>query len=342
MSQEQNVEQRSLHCAILGLPAELLCEHILSHLNATSLVCVEMSCRFFRVGTACAASLPEQAAYRKLSTSCGNAEARQFQLFSWKQRLWFEENLADFDVGLLSRAGVSTGFSLPDCEGSISTVAMKNQLGPKLLVSSLTTLDRPLLKWRLRVTGNAAVEFGVVPSSLAKVHLALHKGSGASRIGGYKRRRKGRGDPIGFCSLTTGGSTLPFKAAVNEGCIVEIEAHRDHVHYLITNPPTIQHPAFKHIDALPADHDDERQHDSCSVSREVRLQHAIFPDCAYRLAATCWANAQLEVVPRFSPSLSMQDHNLDSCFDGCHQIQSGHVNTAMVMPGGSVSQTGLM
>lgn len=82
----------------------------------------------------------------------------------------------------------------------------------------------------------------------------------------------------------------------------------------------------------------------CSVPREVRLQHAIFPDCAYHLAATCWANAQLEVVPRFPPSLgaNMQDHNLDSCFDGCHQTQSGHVNTAIVMPGGSVSQTGFM
>ena len=82
----------------------------------------------------------------------------------------------------------------------------------------------------------------------------------------------------------------------------------------------------------------------CSVQKEVRLQHAIFPDCSYRLASTCWANAQLEVVPRFSTNLgaNMQDHNLDSCFDGCHQTQSGHMNTAIVMPGGSVSQTGLM
>ncbi|DBB16040.1 TPA: hypothetical protein ACH3X3_003406 [Trebouxia sp. C0006] len=222
---------------------------------------------------------------------------------------------------------------------------MQNQLGPKLLVSSLTTHDRPVLKWRLRVTGNAAVEFGVVPSSLAKVHLALHKGSGASRAGGYKRRRKGRGDPIGFCSITTGGSTLPFKAAVNEGCIVDVEAHRDQVHYLITNPPAVRHPAFKHNGyALSADHVDEAQHDSCSVPSEVRLQHAIFPDCAYRLAATCWANAQLEVVPRFSTNFgaNSQDPNLDSCFDGCHETQSGHMNTAVVMPGGSVSQTGLM
>ncbi len=80
----------------------------------------------------------------------------------------------------------------------------------------------------------------------------------------------------------------------------------------------------------------------CSVPNGVRLQHAIFPDCAYRLAATCWANAQLQVVPRFSPSPNVQDPNLDTCFDGCHETQSGHMNTAIVMPGGSVFQTGLM
>lgn len=79
MSQDQDVEQRSLHCAIVGLPAELLCEQILSHLTANSLAYVEMSCRFFRFGTARAASLPEQAAYRKLTASCGNAETQHFQ-----------------------------------------------------------------------------------------------------------------------------------------------------------------------------------------------------------------------------------------------------------------------
>ena len=30
-----------------------------------------------------------------------------YRLFSWKQRLWFEENLADFDADLLARAGES-------------------------------------------------------------------------------------------------------------------------------------------------------------------------------------------------------------------------------------------
>lgn len=71
--------------------------------------------------------------------------------------------------GVSAVVGISRSFSLPDCKGAISKVSMQNQLGPKLLVSSLTTHDRPVLKWRLRVTGNAAVEFGVVPSSLAVI-----------------------------------------------------------------------------------------------------------------------------------------------------------------------------
>ncbi len=57
---------------------------------------------------------------------------------------------------------------------------------------------------------------------------------------------------------------LHLQAAVNEGCIVEIEAHRDHVHYLITIAPAIRHPVVKHMGyALQADHVDEAQHDSC-------------------------------------------------------------------------------
>ena len=82
----------------------------------------------------------------------------------------------------------------------------------------------------------------------------------------------------------------------------------------------------------------------CSVPSEVRLQHALFPDCAYRLVATCLANAPLAVVRRLSSKVgaNVQDPNPDSCFDGCHETQSGHMNTAVVMPGGSVSQTGLM
>lgn len=39
-------------------------------------------------------------------------------------------------------------------------------MGPKLLVSDFSTKESPVLRWRLRVKGNTAVEFGVVPLSL--------------------------------------------------------------------------------------------------------------------------------------------------------------------------------
>lgn len=39
-------------------------------------------------------------------------------------------------------------------------------MGPKLLVSDTSTADQPVLRWRLVVRGNTAVEFGVVPLCL--------------------------------------------------------------------------------------------------------------------------------------------------------------------------------
>ena len=39
-------------------------------------------------------------------------------------------------------------------------------MGPKLLVSDLSTADQPVLRWRLAVRGNTAVEFGVVPLNM--------------------------------------------------------------------------------------------------------------------------------------------------------------------------------
>lgn len=48
-------------------------------------------------------------------------------------------------------------------------------MGPKLLLSDISTRDQPVLRWRLRVRGNTAVEFGVVPADLPPCHTALHK-----------------------------------------------------------------------------------------------------------------------------------------------------------------------
>ena len=39
-------------------------------------------------------------------------------------------------------------------------------LGPKMLVSDLSSSRQSIMQWKLRVKGNTAVEFGVVPVSL--------------------------------------------------------------------------------------------------------------------------------------------------------------------------------
>ncbi len=38
--------------------------------------------------------------------------------------------------------------------------------GPRMLLSDLSTGDTPVLRWRLQLRGNNAVEFGVVPVDL--------------------------------------------------------------------------------------------------------------------------------------------------------------------------------
>lgn len=50
-------------------------------------------------------------------------------------------------------------------------------MGPKLLISDASTATQRTIRWRLRVCGNTAVEFGVVPTDPAWCHRhsTLHK-----------------------------------------------------------------------------------------------------------------------------------------------------------------------
>ncbi len=80
----------------------------------------------------------------------------------------------------------------------------------------------------------------------------------------------------------------------------------------------------------------------CSVPREVRFQHDILPDCAYRLASTCWANGQLEVISSFTScqDIAAPDTKVDDVhFDSNNAAHAGHADTSLVVPGGSVTQT---
>lgn len=56
-------------------------------------------------------------------------------------------------------------FLPPSSEDSFLHIKLEG-MGPKLLVSDVSTADQPLLRWRLAVRGNTAVEFGVVPLCL--------------------------------------------------------------------------------------------------------------------------------------------------------------------------------
>ena len=113
--------------------------------------------------------------------------------FGWKQRLWIEECLAGFGPTLLQEQVMSslqhlwqlfspaTTYPLLNVWSSailcrlhcsqrpgaaISSVSLPFRSGPKLLVSDWGTFDKPILRWRLRIWGNMAVEFEVVPLSM--------------------------------------------------------------------------------------------------------------------------------------------------------------------------------
>lgn len=114
-------------------------------------------------------------------------------------------------------------------------------MGPKLLISDVSTADQPLLCWRFRVRGNTALEFGAVPNDeelcgdQKALHRCLESGSG---------RRA-----VGVCSAITVGSQLSLKVPVIKGSLVEIIARRGLLQALVHTPKEGQQVAFS--DAPP-------------------------------------------------------------------------------------------
>jgi hypothetical protein len=84
---------------------------------------------------------------------------------SWCEHLYLEECSVGFDVVRCE----GHGFRFTCEAGALHPASYKVQLdgmGPKLLVSDASTRDQKLLRWKLCVRGNTAVEFGVVPVQL--------------------------------------------------------------------------------------------------------------------------------------------------------------------------------
>ena len=82
---------------------------------------------------------------------------------SWLERLRIEETASQFDRSRYEKQGFV--LSTDSADPSVRTIRLEG-IGPKMLVSDLTTAEAPLLRWRLELRGNNAVEFGTVPVAL--------------------------------------------------------------------------------------------------------------------------------------------------------------------------------
>eukprot|EP00882_Tetradesmus_deserticola_P017270 GHRQ01018495.1.p1 GENE.GHRQ01018495.1~~GHRQ01018495.1.p1 ORF type:complete len:203 (+),score=48.06 GHRQ01018495.1:203-811(+) len=156
---------------LMGLPREVLVQ-ILSFMDAQGLLAVSKVCKAFRAfDTSSNLRLVEYVAKTQALTAAGDQSGR-WRRRSWLTRLFIE----DCGVGFSSFKWASSSpapagvppqykFMPPSAPGSYLNIKLEG-MGPKLLVSDLSTADQPVLRWRLVVRGNTAVEFGVVPLSM--------------------------------------------------------------------------------------------------------------------------------------------------------------------------------
>lgn len=153
-------------------------------------------------------------------------------------------------------------------------------MGPKLLLSNVSTVDQSILRWRLRVTGNTAVEFGVIPVDLEANQNSLHK------TDAVKSRREQR--CTGFCSQITAGSHLPVKVPVVRGTMVDLVARRGLVQIVLIYPRDAQEIKWNRDGhPVPAPYQGPS-------SLRFELE---FPDTFdVKLAVTCWAKASFDVI----------------------------------------------
>lgn len=79
---------------------------------------------------------------------------------SWLERLQIEEAATGFDRQRCEQQGFMF------TAAPLVTSCKLEGIGPKLLVSDVSTADVPILRWRLELKGNNAVEFGTIPVSL--------------------------------------------------------------------------------------------------------------------------------------------------------------------------------
>lgn len=178
-------------------------------------------------------------------------------------------------------------FQRPLTPGSFLHIKLEG-MGPKLLVSDRSTADQPVLRWRLAVRGNTAVEFGVVPLNMLEDDKALHKCLQEEKK--FERVTQPLRDeerPTGFCSSITVGSMLPFKTAIMRGSVVELLARRGRLEVLVHNPPDGQELYWHNTRTVPKPY---------KGPAEVRFELDFSPHHHVRLALTSWAHGAFDVL----------------------------------------------
>ena len=120
-----------------------------------------------------------------------------------------------------------------------------------MLLSDRSTREKPLLRWRVQVLGNTAIEFGVIPVD----NLTPNddgQGTSDSPYRGYGRypspehqlhkaqlvaaRSGARTQAQGFASSNTHGSELAGSIKVLMGSTVEVIASAHAAEYRVTHP----------------------------------------------------------------------------------------------------------
>lgn len=84
----------------------------------------------------------------------------------WIERLYVEDSVAGFDRRWEVKKADDAGFKFASDPATGVAQILLMGMGPKLLLSDVSTKEQRVLRWRLVVRGNTAVEFGVVPANL--------------------------------------------------------------------------------------------------------------------------------------------------------------------------------
>ncbi|KAL4428542.1 hypothetical protein ABPG75_002631 [Micractinium tetrahymenae] len=253
---------------------------VLRFCDARTLLMLELTgCDYFSRPAGRRLSLCEEVAREAVLARLGGSmeAAQRFRHRSWLERLHLEEATgAGFDRAFSSTGGFRFHFS-PD--GSALRSVQLAGMGPKLLVSDVSTAHQPVLRWQLRVCGNTAVEFGVIPAGLPPSHTALHKCQAA--FGCPQHRAQG------FCSQITAGSLLPLKAPVMRGTLLDIVARRGHLEVILRYPPDAKEVSWQNGQPVQRPYRGPAQ---------LRLEQDFAEGYDVRLAVTSWARAHFEVL----------------------------------------------